>query len=192
MSATTRELVYDPDPAIWLVGPTENRPAEQWLPGAVAALVGDWQLTRHDEQRFVQAVLARFAADTPSPLSERLLRWPTIGEDPFPVFLGMVEREHWPEEELDAFLRGVGEGVVEPPLVTEVEAPEDVRIRRALVYSTDGSPAVVAAVRYVVDSGAASVLAMMHASTVEPGRLVEALDDLDDLARTVRASDRPR
>ncbi|TNC33107.1 hypothetical protein [Mumia zhuanghuii] len=186
MSPRAGVLAYDPDPTVWLVGPTENRPPEQWLPGAVAALVGDWQLTGSEEQRFVEAVLTRFAADSPSPLTERLLRWPTIHEDPFPAFLGMVDRAHWPEEELDAFLRAEGEPVVEPPLISEIEAPEGVRIRRALVYSTDGSPAVIAAVRYVVETGDSYPIAMLHASTPQPGRLVEALPDLDDLALTVR------
>lgn len=180
------ELRYEPDPAVWLVGPDDDRPVDVWVPGATEALVRDFEITDDETRRFVERVLERFAAAPASDLTERLLRWRDVGEDPFVMFLGMVDREEWSADALEAYLHSDEEGLVEPALVSDVDAPEGITVRRSIGYSShdDG---IVAGVRYVVDAGDREVVALMHTATRVPGRLIEALDDFDDLARTVRA-----
>lgn len=184
------ELLYDPDPGLWLVGPNEARPADVWIKGAIEALVGDFEVKDKESRLYVSRVLERFAIDESSPLTERLLRWRNLLDDPFPVFLGMIEREHWHADQLEGYLRADDESLVEPAMIDSIDSPKGVTIRRSIAYSTypDG---VIAGVRYVIDTGARTVLAVMNTATAVPGQLIEALDDLDDLARTVFVRDAP-
>jgi len=178
------ELRYDPDPAVWLVGPDENRPPEVWVPGAVEAVVSDFSVTEKETEQYVERVLETFARSAGPPLTERLLRWRNINDDPFVTFLGMIEREHWSDDDLDAYLRSEEEAPVEPPVVEDVEAPGGRSIRRGIAY-TSHPDGVVVGVRYVIENGVPDLLAVMQTATRRPGQLIEALDDFDDLARTV-------
>ncbi|MET0931323.1 MAG: hypothetical protein ABWX74_17515 [Aeromicrobium sp.] len=185
------ELVYQPDPHLWIVGPTEERPAEEWVPGATQAIVQDFGIVDDETRQYVERVLATFAAATPTELTERLLRWRNIADDPFVLYLGMVDRAEWTADDLTAYLHSDREGLVEPAVVTDVTAPDGVTVRRSIGYSSHPE-GVVAGVRYVIDSGSPHVVALMHTATRVPGLLIEALPDLDDLARTVRAADTSR
>lgn len=185
---TGPELRYEPDPRAWLVGPTGERFGEAWVDGALATLVRDFEVADDQTRAYVRRVLERVAVDESSQLTERLLRWRAVGEAPFVVFLGMVDRDEWSDDDLEAYLQSEGEGLVEPAVVTDVEAPDGLSVRRSIGYSSHPE-GVVAGVRYVVDVGAASAVGVLHTATRVPGQLIEALDDLDDLARTVRVLD---
>lgn len=184
MTTTEPELVYDPDPHLWLVGPTDSRPVDDWIPGAVDAVIEDFCATETAEVEVIVRVLQKFAHDQSSLLTERLLRWRNLHDDPFPVQMGMIERAQWPDYELEAFLASTDEPVVEPAIVQDVECKEGMRIRRGIAYSSDDG-VLVAAARYVIESPSKTMLAVLHTATDVPGQLIEALDDLDNLARTV-------
>jgi hypothetical protein len=182
------ELRYDPDPHRWIVGPTENRFGDAWVSGATEALVQDFGVVDDESRQYVKRVLETFAAAEVSDLTDRLLRWRDVADDPFVIFVGMVDRAEWTADDLAAYLHSEEEGLVEPAVVTEVESTADLAISRSIGYSSHPE-GVVAGVRYVIDSGADQVVALMHTATRVPGLLIEALPDLDDLARTVRALD---
>lgn len=178
------ELAYAPDAAVWLVGPDETRPADVWLPGATDALVTDFGVEDEEGREYVAAVLLRFVVDDSSPLSDRLLRWRHLGDDPFPIHVGVVERAHWTADDLQAFVAFAGEDLVEPALVSDVDAGA-APVRRGIGYSQADS-GLVCGVRYLVDSGDPDLVAVMMTATSRPGQLIEALSDFDDLARTVQ------
>lgn len=183
-SVSTPELVYDPDPAVWLVGPTDERPPGVWLPGAVDVMCRDFEIDDEDGTAFVTRVLEAFSGEGDPVLSERLLRWRHPMDDPFPVELGMVARHDWSDDELDQYVGCVDLPVVEPTMVETVEGGRGPRIRRGLAYSLQDDILVVS-VRYVIEASSASLVALLHTASDVPAQIVEALDDLDDLARVV-------
>lgn len=178
------ELVYDPDPSVWLVGPTEQRPLEQWVPGAVDVLASDFEISDPELRRYVNRVLERFASDESSPLTDRLMRWRSLGDTPFVLFLGMIDRAEWSDAQIEGFLTAEGEALVEPAIVTDVESTIGTIIRRSIAYITYPE-GLVAGVRYVIQGRATEAAVVMHSSTRIPGNLIEALGDVDVLAGTV-------
>ncbi|MET0931143.1 MAG: hypothetical protein ABWX74_16605 [Aeromicrobium sp.] len=178
------ELLYTLDPAVWLAGPDETRPVDVWLPGATAALVSDFGVTDEQGRQYVETVLRRFAIDDSSPLTDRLLRWRHLDDDPFPLFVGVIERADWPAEDLAAFVGFETETVVEPPVVTDLD-DVTASVRRGVGYS-QGEGSLVCGVRYVVDDGDPDLVTVMMTATSRPGQLIEALTDFDELARSVR------
>lgn len=182
--ARAPELDYQPDPAAWLVGPTPERPRDVWLPGAVEAVCDDFEAESEEARAFITRVLEVFSLDDDSPLTERLLRWRGIMDEPFPVRLGMVARQDWPEESLDQYLNSLDLPIVEAASIDVIDGGRATRIRRGLSYS-HGDGSLVVSVRYVIESQSRSLVAMLHAATDIPAQMIEAVADLDDLARCV-------
>lgn len=184
-AARSFELRYEPAPGAWLVGPTDDRPVDLWLPGARDALAEDFGVTGHAESRqFIEAVLRRFAVDDSVELTERLLRWRSIEEDPMPVFLGAVQRNEWSAGDIETFLAFEGEELVEPASIDQIDQAAST-VRRSVGYG-QGEDSQVVGLRYVADSQDSDLVAVMLTATSRPGQLIEALEDIDDLARTVQ------
>lgn len=185
------KLHVDADPAVWLIGPTEDRPYLTWLPAAVEVLCEDFGVTDDEGREYVTAILEVFGRDDDSPLTERMLRWRGIEDQPFPVRFGMVSKDGWSDAEVQEYLSAADLEVVEAAIVEQVDdVPGGRRARRSLSYSLEDGELVVS-VRYVVESPKSpTLLALMHAAALHPNLVVEALPDLDDLCRTLHAAGR--
>lgn len=179
------ELVYEPDPAVWLVGPTPpHRPYEEWLTGAVEVMVTGFEASSDEARSYIHRVLERFGTDDSLQLSERMLRWRTITEIPLPFWFGMVPRDEVPPEDVEFFLSADNEPLVEPAMVDDVEARAGVSLRRGLAYSS-AADGITVSVRYVLDDGHPDVVVLGYAAADVPGRLITAFDDLEGLLRGV-------
>jgi len=190
MSVVPLELCYDPDPAVWLVGPTPpHRPYEEWLPGAVEVTSEGFEAKSEEARSYIRAVLERFGTDESMQLSEKMLRWRTITEVPLPFWFGMVPRDEVPPEDVEFFLAAENEPLVEPAMVDDVEARAGASLRRGLAYSThpDG---ITVSVRYVLDDGHPDVVVLGYTAADAPGRLIAAFDDMEELLRTVEVKGR--
>ena len=190
MSVVPLELCYDPDPAVWLVGPTPpHRPYEEWLPGAVEVTSEGFEAKSEEARSYILAVLERFGTDESMQLSEKMLRWRTITEVPLPFWFGMVPRDEVPPEDVEFFLAAENEPLVEPAMVDDVEARAGASLRRGLAYSThpDG---ITVSVRYVLDDGHPDVMVLGYTAADAPGRLIAAFDDMEELLRTVEVKGR--
>ncbi len=187
-------LHVDADPSTWLVGPTEDRPFRRWLPAAVQVLCEDFDVETGDAEGrdYVTQVLESFGRDDDHPLTERMLRWRALDDRPFPVWFGMVAREGWSEDDVEAYLHAADLAVVERALVDDVDdVPDGRRVRRSLSYSLDDD-ALVVSLRYVVESPTSPrVLALLHTASEHPNHVIEALPDVDALVRTLHAEGTP-
>ncbi|EFQ83086.1 hypothetical protein HMPREF0063_12295 [Aeromicrobium marinum DSM 15272] len=181
-------LDVDADPSTWLIGPTEDRPYDRWLPAAVDVVCEDFEVEDAEGRDYVTQVLQVFGRDDDHPLTERLLRWRAVEDAPLPVRFGMVTRESWPAEDVEAYLRAEDLLVVEAPVVEAVEdVPDGRSVRRSLSYSLLDDELVVS-LRYVVESPSSpSLLAVVHTASTHPNLMVEAVSDLDLLCRTLHA-----
>ena len=192
--STTSEgpfLDLDPDPSLWLIGPTPDRAADVWLPGAVDALCATFELSPEQEHArgVVEAVLGSTARQHPSPLPLFLLRWPAVTETPLAVFLGLMERD--PSDLAARWLGQEDLGAVETPVVEALSADPGTSFHRSLGYGVDENNGVVVSVRYAVDAGRRDALVLAHAVSDVPGDILAAMDDIEELLRTVTVADSP-
>jgi len=182
-------LDLDPDPALWLVGPTPDRPTELWLDPAVDAVLADFGLQDSVPQvrELVEAILLTTATASGSPLPSFCLRWASFGEQPLPFFFGMFERDG---ETASAHPWLDEARAVEAPVVDEVEGFGGAQCFRSFVYSTSGETGDLAVgVRYVLDTGHPGALVLGQAASDVPGDVLSATDDLEALLRTFRVTD---
>lgn len=185
-------LDVDPDPAVWLFGPTPARPVEEWIPEATAAKSAYFGLAEDDVRLrgHVQDVLASTARRHPSPLPWFVLRWTAIDEVPLVVFFGLAELADG-EDLVAAWLGAEDAPTVESPIVEPVEAPEGMTLQRSLAFSVDGEGQVVAGLRYVVETGRTDCVVLAHAASDVPREVMQAMPDVEALLRTVRITDEP-
>jgi hypothetical protein len=185
-------LDFDPDPAVWLVGPTPERPVEQWIPAATEAQIDFFGLADHQdrERGHVGDILASTARLHPSPLPLFVLRWRELSEVPLALFFGLVDATGEPEL-AEQWLNAADAATVEPPVVDELDAPDGMSLRRSLVYSLDEAGAVVVGVRYVVSTGNPDGIVLAHAASDAPAEILSAREDIEALLRTVRITDTP-
>lgn len=181
----------EPDATLWLIGPTEGRPADVWLPGATEILVEsfgiDDQARSHElVSRMLTAVLDHAEHGLPYVW----LRWPALDVTPVGLWFGMVQREG--PEELEGFLTGADGDAVEPPVVETLEDSPEVTLRRGQMYRNAGSDELIGTVRYVVDQGHPEQLVVATAATWELGLFPQLVEDCDALMRTVRMTGRTR
>jgi len=184
-TAARLDISFDGLP--WVIGPTESRPFDAWLPEALAVMEQILQVPQGEPRmrEYVEAVLRRVGRDDGEhPLPYRAVRWLSLPEPPFVVSFGLSRRGT--EEEHDAFLAAVDSGPVEPPYVDPVEdVPAGTTVRRSVSYSPQG-PGLLIEARYLVDTGDPDAIALVQAATRDAGELVKARDDLDELARRMR------
>ena len=184
-------LDFDPDPAVWLVGPTEARPVEQWIPAATEVMVEVFGFTdaQRNARELVGEVLAATARAHPSGLAYYVLRWPSPGEVPLPLFIGMVPRDEVDEADT-TWLEAEDGLLVEKPVVDELVAPPGTTVRRSLPYSLSEDRTIVVGARYVVDTGHPDVFVFAHTASGEPRAVLEAQEDIEKFLATVRVVDR--
>lgn len=183
-------LDLDPDPELWLIGPTPERPVERWLPAATDAIASGFGIgaARVSEREHIRDVLGLTARRHPSPLPLFVIRWRELHEVPLVLFLGLVEREEGLEH---LWLSAEDSPTVEPPVRERVGSAEGTTLDRALSYSHDGEGGLTVGVRYVLDPGHPHALVLAHTASDSPGDILAATGDVEDLLRTVRISDRP-
>ncbi|GAB2748495.1 hypothetical protein [Nocardioides pakistanensis] len=183
-------LDLDPDPALWLIGPTPERPVEQWLPAATDAVVSDFGRGAEQarEREHVRDVLGLTARRHPSPLPLFVLRWRELREVPMALFLGLVERE---PGLTDLWLDAEDGESVEPPVREPVPTGAGTTIERSLSYTHDGETGLTIGLRYVVDTGHPVAVVLAHTASDSPGDILAAASDVEDLLRTVRVLDQP-
>lgn len=179
-------LAVQPDPAVWFIGPTEERPLDVWLPEAVELVKGVFGIGRKQAEleHYVTLMLERIGRPSDGPVPYRIVRWLDVQELPLVASFGMVAREVG-EGDLQQFLSVGDATTVETPIVEDVTAPDGTTIRRAVSYSSDEG-ALLVEVRYIVDTGDDEAVLLLVAGDRRPGAIVAALDDLDAFARTAR------
>ncbi len=186
---TTAHLDITFDGLPWVVGPTENRPYDQWLAEVVPVMEQVLELPP-DQPRlkaYLVAVLQRVGQDDEdSPLPYRMLRWLRLPDPPLVASFGLSTRGS--DEDHDAYLLAADSGPVETPMVVEVEgAPAGVSVRRSVAYSEQEGGLLIEQ-RYLVDDGDPDHVALLHVATRDPADLVGALEDLDEVARRMRVA----
>jgi hypothetical protein len=180
------ELDFDLDGLALVIGPTDERPLDQWLPQAVDLMKTTFRVKRRQRQvaNYLTQMLARIGQPD-SVLPYRVFRWLALEDVPFVASFGLVERDI-PEEEY-AFLQALDSEPVEAPTVEQLAASEGCSVRRTISYSQPDDTLLVE-VRYVVDTGHPKVLARISGGGRAPGDLVAALDDLDAFALSMRVT----
>lgn len=176
---TGPRLTVRPDPAVWFVGPDEERPFEVWLPEAVELLKSVFGVGRRqtEVEHYLTLMLERIGRPSDGPLPYRLVRWLDVAELPVVASFGMVPRE----DDLHEFLSVGDPSTVETPIVEDVPAPAGTTVRRAVSYSSDEAGLLVE-VRYVVDTGDDEAVMLVLAGDRRPGAIVSVVDDLDAFA----------
>jgi len=186
-------LDVDPDPAVWLVGPTEARPLEAWLPAAVEVTLDSFAVAADHRPR-VAPVVERILGDLAtfeSPLPYVLIRWRELHDLPLPLFLGLLDRAE-ADTDLDGWFGAADLPVVEEPLQEDLVAPAGMRIRRSLPYSADDAGRLAVGARYVVDTGHPDAVVLAHTASFSPTEVLKAQDDIVALLATVTVSDQTR
>lgn len=177
-------LDFDLEDSTFVIGPTEARPFDTWLPQAVELTKTVLGVRRSDRkaERYIIDILARVGQPDIFPYS--VFRWVDLGELPFRASFSMVARE---EADAEDFLSAVDSVPVEPPTVEELPAPPGHTVRRSISYSDIGG-GILAEVRYAVDTGHPEAVVWIQGGTRTPGELADALDDLDAFAASMRVT----
>lgn len=184
-------FTQEPDASRWLIGPTEERPPEVWLPGATEILVESFGIADQPRSReLVGRMLTAVLDHAEHGLPYVWLRWPALDVTPVGLWFGTVQREG--PEELEGFLTGADGDAVEQPVVETLEDSPEVTLRRGQMYRNAGSDELIGTVRYVVDQGEPDHLVVAMAATWELGMFPRLVEDCDTLMRTVRLTGRPR
>lgn len=178
------------DAARWVWVPGEE--GETWAGEAARAVWGDSGVVpRTGEIEGLARELAHCARRCPSayPGFEVLLHLPGPRDTPLPVYLGGYPCGGDVEDELRQAGGEADPDAVEPPLVEEFTTERLGAGRRVLRYTADpGDPdrALLAALRYAWHLPGADAIGCLFTVHPQPGRLLTALDDLDELARGLR------
>lgn len=139
-------------------------------------------------------VLAHAAEHFPEsyPGFDLFLHLPDPRDNPLPVFLGEVDVDDLDAEEVVAELRSwtaEDPDVVEPPVEEEFISPHLGKGVRVLRYSNPGVDPdgdILVGLRYAWHAPEFSRLAVLITASYDPGRVLTAMDDIDDLARCLR------
>ena len=188
MTATVPRLDLDLDGLPWLVGPTEHRPAEQWVAEAHPVLLRLLQLEDGEEaarlSTYVRRVLERVSDTSGAVLPYRLLRWEDVAARPLVASFGLSEPGD--EDAYADFLGAYEMRPVEPAVVEELgTAGGGARIRRALSYSQPDEHLFVE-LRYLIEPADTDVVVLLTAGSRDPADLVAVQDELDELATRMR------
>lgn len=168
----------DLDDLPWVIGPTEDRPLDDWLPGAVELMMRQFDPPRRKRDRmreYVTAMLARVGRPDDGMLPYLLFRWPDPARPPDVAFFGLVGRD---DDAATDFLAARETSPVEAPVVEQVPCPPGVAVRRAVSYAQPDT-ALFVQVRYVVDNDHPEAVVYVQSGGRNPGPVIGYLDDLD-------------
>ncbi|MFJ8535723.1 hypothetical protein [Streptomyces sp. NPDC093591] len=147
------------------------------------------------EVDLVANILLMYAERAPAafPGFEVLLHLPHPRDIPLPAYVDLVEIEEGEDREtaLRALTHADASYAIEPPIVEEFDSPHLGSGLRVLRYYQDEDSNEVHvglryAWRYEKDTEAADVLIIL--ADPDAGRILKALDDVDEFARTIRIS----
>lgn len=206
-SESLPEVIFTADPAIWLRGPSPDETEQErrdWVLGAQHAVATDFDLETSpggaDYRQYVSEVLTVFASWR-TPADVTFLRLRHQGDTPVPVSVelyspsdlqGIVDDPALelptaggsPAERLVAALLADPDDV---PTVGEIsrEPVEDSRWQRLVYWVEDPEDGVTGRVRLVRHFERSGVVVVLRLGGLDPARTLEALDDVDGLARGI-------
>jgi hypothetical protein len=195
------------DPAIWLVGPSPESSEEdrrEWVLGAQHAVSTDFDLENSkggaEYRQYVADVLKVFAGAT-TQANVTFLRLRHQGDTPIPVLLELYSHTDLTDIEADPAIetsttgdspgaRFVASVLADPddvPTVGETsrEAIEGSSWERLVYWIEDPDDGVTGRVRYVRHFDESGAVAVLRYGGLNPTLTVEAIPDVDDLARSV-------
>lgn len=200
------EVAITADPATWLRGPSpEESESERrdWMLGAQHAVATDFDLENSpggaDYREYVSQVLKVFAAWT-TPADVTFLRLRHQGDTPIPVALELYSPSDLQAIAADASLVAGAEGSPAEQLVaSQLADPDDVPTvgelsrepvpdsawQRLVYWIEDPDDGVTGRVRLVRHFERSGVVAVLRFGGLDPARTLEALDDVDALARGI-------
>lgn len=182
-------LDLDFAPSVWLVGPNDSHPFDQWIGPAVDRTLARFELPTGPGQArdIVTEILTRIGTYEDL-LAYFVLHWPSPLEPPLPLYLGLHERvDH---ETVDAWLGGADLSTVERPMVDSVPVDrEGVTLLRSLPYSNGEDGAVVIGARYVVDIGHDDMIVLARTASFAPKAVIAVQGAVVDLLSSVRVVD---
>lgn len=194
-------LDFAPDPQLWLVGPTPDRPPAGWIADALEVMVDFFEIAEDDTPRlrYLLDMLGVIGRTNPSTLPYRVLLWENLEDVPAVLYLGQVDRgvpedlvgEHEggaADEITELWLEATDVVTVEKPLREVLEAPAPMRLERSLVYGHGEEVPVTVGVRYVVDVGDEGCVVLAQSAGVVPADVLSHLAEFEDLLRTVTLS----
>ena len=186
------ELVGDPDPSVWLVGPTEAYPFEAWLPEATEALARDFGFKRRDKKsrqtlsRMLE-VLHRYAAPG---LPHLFIHWTELRATPMALWVGLVGRDT--PESLDGFLSGAEEDNLDGAVLETLEDDAERVLRRGRFHRHDETGAINHFVRYALDQRVADAVVLARSATGDLAAAERFVLDCDELLRSMRIVSTPQ
>lgn len=196
------------DPAIWLQGPSPEATEDErrdWVLGAQHAVSLDFDLENAkggvDYRQYVSQVLKVFAG-WQTPANVTFLRLRHQGDTPIPVALELYSRTDIDEIAANPSIEQTATGdspgsrlaesmLAPPPDVPTVgeisrEPVEDSSWERLVYWIEDPADGVTGRVRYVRHFEPSGAVAVFRFGGLDPSLTVEALPDVDDLARGLR------
>lgn len=187
--ATLPVLDLDFAPSIWLVGPSDTHPFEEWIGPAVDRTLARFELpTGPGQARDVVTEILTRIGTYEDLLSYFVLHWPTPLEPPLPLYLGLHERVD--QETIDVWLGGADLSTVERPIVDRVPVDrEGVTLLRSLPYSNGEDGSVVIGARYAVDVGHDDLVVLARTASFSPKAVIAVQAAVVELLSTVRVVD---
>ncbi|WP_432095120.1 hypothetical protein [Streptomyces sp. bgisy100] len=140
-------------------------------------------------------ILVMYAKRAPSafPGFEVLLHLPHPRDNPLPAYVNLVEIEEGESREtaLRALTHADASYAIEPPIVEEFDSPHlGAGLRVLRYYQDEDSNEVHVGLRYAwrYEKGTDAADVLIILADPDAGRILRALDDVDEFARTIRIS----
>lgn len=183
-------LDLDFAPSVWLVGPNDSHPFDEWIGPAIDRTLARFELPAGPGQArdIVTEILTRIGRHEDL-LAYFILHWPSPLEQPLPVYLGLHERVD--DDTVQAWLGGSDLSTVEKPLVDDVPVTdrEGVTLLRSLPYSNGADGSVVIGARYVVDVGHDDMIVLARIASFSPKAVIAVQGAVIELLSSVRVVD---
>jgi hypothetical protein len=201
------EVDITADPATWLRGPSPESSDEdrrEWMLGAQHAVASDFDLENSkggaDYREYVSQLLKVFVA-WKTPANATFLRLRHQGDTPVPVALELYSRSDIEDIEADPRVdaTAVGDSPGERLRASMLSDPVDVPTvgeisretvgtsgwERLVYWIEDPDDGVTGRVRYVRHFETSGAVAVLRFGGLNPALTIEALDDVDTLARGI-------
>jgi hypothetical protein len=185
-------LRIDADPAIWLYGPLDESDIEDWVRETAQAVLTDFKLSKRDRYGdFLRDVLRVFARGELGS-QYRLLRHRFRGDEFVIARVDVLFLSEEEQAELIPVLSRTPSDAVEPVMIEPVMidgAAVRPGLTRYLNWIRNDDNELVGNLRYHRHIDALGVDIMVRSNGDNPGKTLEALEDLDRLANAVWLTD---